>query len=178
MNLLIALALTSFTAHAQTSATPASALPPTDAQIAAIVEEANDADIDNGKMAKSKTKNKTIQAFADHMVKDHKQANKELKAVLKKTDIDKTESPTSEGIEKTAEDTAKRLKGLKGADFDKAYVDSEVELHNSVLMSLEKNLIPNAKAPELQGYLKKTREVIAAHLAHAKELQATLNQTK
>lgn len=63
---------------------------------------------------------------------------------------------------------------MKGADFDKAYVDNEVGYHQAVIDALDKTLIPNAKNAELKETLVKIRPAFVAHLEHAKKLQASL----
>jgi len=44
-----------------------------------------------------------------------------------------------------------------------------------VLDAIDQALIPNAKNAQLKDLLTKTRPAIAAHLEHAKSLQASLN---
>jgi putative membrane protein len=66
------------------------------------------------------------------------------------------------------------LKGLKGAAFDKAYVDNEVAYHQAVLDAVDKTLIPGASNAELKALLVKVRPAFVAHLEHAKKLQASL----
>jgi plastocyanin len=67
------------------------------------------------------------------------------------------------------------LKTLSGAEFDKAYVDHEVVYHQQVLDAIDKTLVPNASNAELKALLVKVRPAIAAHLDHAKMLQASLS---
>jgi putative membrane protein len=69
------------------------------------------------------------------------------------------------------------LKTLNGADFDKAYIDHEVEYHQSVLDALDKTLIPGATNAELKALLEKTRPAFAAHLEHAKQVQGSLGKS-
>lgn len=64
--LLIATVLTSVLAFS----TQAQAL--TDHQIAGILEEANDTEIDAAKLAKDDAKNKEVKEFAKHMIDEHK----------------------------------------------------------------------------------------------------------
>jgi len=69
---------------------------------------------------------------------------------------------------------AHELMQLRGAAFDKAYVDHEVAYHQAVLDAVDKTLIPNAKNAELKALLVKVRPAFVAHLEHAKHLQASL----
>jgi putative membrane protein len=149
---------------------------PTDPQIAGIVVTANQIDVDAGKIAKSRSKNKEVQDFAQLMITDHTAVNKQASALAKKLGVKPADSDTSKSLKQAAADTAKKLKGLKGAQFDKAYVDNEVVYHQQVLDAIDKVLIPNADNAELKGLIEKVRPAIAAHLEHAKHLQASMGK--
>jgi putative membrane protein len=149
---------------------------PNDAQIAAIVVVANQVDIDAGKLAESKSGNKEVKAFAQRMVADHTGVNKAATELVTKLKVKPEDNPTSNGLKKGGEETLKRLKGLKGAEFDKAYVDNEVTYHQTVLDAVDKTLIPSVKNDELKALLVKVRPAFADHLEHAKHLQASLNK--
>lgn len=147
---------------------------PTDPQIAGIVVTANQIDVDAGKVAKSRSKNKEVQGFAQQMITDHTAVNKQAGALAKKLGVKPEDSDTSKSLKQAAAETAKKLKGLKGAAFDKAYVDHEVAYHQQVLDAIDKLLVPSAQNAELKGLIEKVRPAIAAHLEHAKHLQASL----
>jgi putative membrane protein len=84
------------------------------------------------------------------------------------------ESATSKSLKDEGAATLKKLKGMKGAEFDKAYIDNEVSYHQTVLDALDKTLIPNAKNAELKDLLMKTRPAFEDHLEHAKKIQASM----
>jgi len=164
----LACALFALSAHAQQAAAPS------DAQIAGIVVAANQIDIDAGKAAKAKSKNKEVQAFAQQMITDHSAVNKQAGDLVKKLKVKPEDSDTSKGLKSAAKQTADKLKGLSGAEYDKAYADNEVAYHQQVLDALDKALIPNAKNAELKGLLEKVRPAFVAHLEHAKMVVASL----
>jgi len=147
---------------------------PTDPQIAGIVVTANKIDVDAGKLAKSHTKNKEVSQFAQQMITDHTAVNKQAGALAKKLGVKPEDSDTSKSLKAGAADNIKNLKVLKGAAFDKAYVDHEVAYHQAVLDAIDKTLIPNAKNAELKDLIVKVRPAIAAHLDHAKMVQGDL----
>jgi putative membrane protein len=155
---------------------PAAALAqaPSDPQIAGIVVTANQIDVDAGKLAKSTSKNKEVQQFAQQMITDHTAVNKQAAALAKKLGVKPADSDTSKSLKQGAKENMANLKKLKGAAFDKAYVDHEVAYHDAVLGAIDKVLIPNAQNAELKGLIEKVRPAIAAHLDHAKHLQETL----
>src|SRR5712672_4627096 len=137
---------------------------PSDPQIAGIVVTADQIDIDAGKLAKSHTKNKEVSKFAQQMITDHTAVNKQAGALAKKLGVKPEDSPTSQSLKTGAAENTKNLKGLKGAAFDKAYVDHEVGYHQRVLDAIDKLLIPSAKNAELKDLIVKVRPAIAAHL--------------
>jgi putative membrane protein len=154
----------------------AQAAGPTDPQIAAIVVTANQVDIDAGKLAKGKTHNKDVKAFAQQMITDHTAVNKQAGDLVKKLGVKPESNPTSEALKKGGDENMAKLKKLKGKEFDKAYVDHEVDYHQQVLDAIDKTLVPSAKNPELKGLIEKVRPAIAAHLDHAKHLQSEMGK--
>lgn len=147
---------------------------PDDAQIAAIVVAANQVDIDAGKLAEKMSKNAEVKAFAKQMVTDHSGVNKQAVALVTKLKVTPQENDTSKSLKQGGKENMAKLRGLKGAEFDKAYVGHEVDYHQAVIDALDKTLIPNARNAELKDTLVKVRPAFVAHLEHAKSLQASL----
>jgi putative membrane protein len=147
---------------------------PSDPQIAHIVVTANQIDIDAGKLAKSRSKNKEVQAFAQQMITDHSAVNKQAGALAKKLGVKPENNDTSKALKQGAQENMASLKKLKDGQFDKAYVDHEVAYHQQVLDAIDKVLIPDAQNAELKGLIEKVRPAIQAHLDHAKHVQADL----
>ena len=174
MNKLFALAATALISVA--FGVPTYAAGPNDAQIAAIVVTANQVDINAGELAKAKASNKEVKAFAQRMITDHTGVNKSAVDLVTKLKVKPEENETSKSLKLGGADTIKRLKGLKGKEFDKAYVDNEVSYHQTVLDALDNTLIPNAQNDELKALLVKVRPAFVAHLEHAKQIQASLGR--
>jgi putative membrane protein len=149
---------------------------PTDAQIAHIVVTANQVDIDAGKLAESKGHSKEVRAFGKQMVTDHSGVNKQAVALVTKLKVKPEDNPTSQSLKQGGVDNLNNLKGLKGAAFDKAYIDHEVAYHEQVLDAIDKVLIPNAKNEELKDLIVKVRPAFVGHLEHAKKIQASLGK--
>jgi len=158
-------------APAAATAAPAG---PTDPQIAAIVVTANQVDIDAGKLAKSKAKDKEVRQLAQMMITDHSGVNKSATALVKKLKVTPEPNDTSKSLKQGGDDNLANLKKLKGKEFDKAYVDHEVAYHQAVLDAVDKTLIPSAKNEELKALLVKVRPAFVAHLEHAKQVQSSL----
>lgn len=147
---------------------------PSDPQIAGIVVTANQIDVDAGKLAKSRSRNKEVQQFAQQMITDHTAVNRQAGALARKLGVKPADSDTRKSLKKGAAGNVAKLKKLKGASFDRAYVEHEVVYHQAVLDAIDKLLIPSAQNAELKGLIEKVRPAIAAHLDHAKHLQESL----
>lgn len=145
-----------------------------DAQIASIVVTANQVDIDAGKLATTQASSPEVKKFGQQMVTDHTGVNKQAVDLVTKLKVTPEDNPTSKSLKAGGEENVKNLKGLKGAAFDKAYIDHEVAYHQSVLDAVDKTLIPGAKNAELKALLEKVRPAFVAHLEHAKHIQASL----
>jgi putative membrane protein len=150
---------------------------PTDPQIAAIVVTANQVDIDAGKVAKSRSQSREVQAFAQLMVTDHSGVNKAATELVQKLNVTPEPSATSASLKKDGDQNVASLQKLAGRAFDVAYVSHEVEYHQAVLDALDKTLIPGAKNEELKALLVKVRPAFVAHLEHARHLLAQLGKS-
>jgi putative membrane protein len=145
-----------------------------DAQIASIVVTANQVDIDAGKLAASRSSNGDVKKFAQLMVTDHTGVNKQAVDLATKLKVTPQDNPTSQSLKAGGEKNLANLKSLKGAAFDKAYIDNEVAYHQQVLDAVDKVLIPSAQNAELKALLVKVRPAFVAHLEHAKHIQSSL----
>lgn len=165
---LAALLLMSGSAFAQGTAKPS------DPQIAHIAYTAGVLDIEAGKQALAKSKNKDVRAFAEEMVRDHSAVNDQALALVKKLNVTPADNDTSKALTKQAAAKKAELSKLDGAAFDKAYVANEVAFHKTVNGALETLLIPSASNAELKSLLQTGLKVFQGHQQHAEHLATTL----
>jgi putative membrane protein len=154
----------------------ASAQAVNDAQIAAIVVTANQVDVDAGKLAESKGTHPEVKAFGKQMVADHSGVNKQATALVTKLGVKPEDNPTAQSLKAGGAENVKKLSGLSGAAFDKAYIDHEVVYHQQVLDAIDKTLVPGAQNAELKALLVKVRPAFVAHLNHAQTIQKALSK--
>ena len=145
-----------------------------DAQIASIVVTANQVDVDAGKLAASISKNAEVKKFAQLMVTDHNAVNQQAVDLVTRLKVTPEDNDTSRSLRAGGEKNLATLKALKGAVFDRAYVNHEVAYHQAVLDAVDNTLIPNAKNAELKALLVKVRPAFVAHLEHAKHIASSL----
>jgi predicted outer membrane protein len=77
-------------------------------------------------------------------------------------------------LQNDSQKTLTKLNQAKGADFDRAYLDAQVEGHEKALDTLRQRLLPSANNPELTKYLRGLQPKIEQHLARARTLRDAL----
>jgi putative membrane protein len=149
------------------AAAPPKAEPLSDEQIAAITDAANTAEIEQAKLAESKSKDAGVKRFAAMMIAHHGAA----KAKQAKLKLKPAESAVSTSLQADAASTLDTLKTDKGKDFDKAYIAAQVDGHQKVLDTINDKLLPSVKNADLKAYLEEIKPRVEQHLKEAKQLQ-------
>ena len=157
------------------STTGASAAPATlsDANIVAILDQANAADSARGRLAETKATSADVKNFGRLMVGEHHALRQQGQQLAKKLNVTPQPPPNdqSEAQAKTEMDSLNAMP--KGKAWDKAYIDYEVNYHQQVLQTATKAL-DAAQNQELKDLIKKAAPVIQKHLDRAKEIQQKL----
>ena len=143
-----------------------------DEQIAAITDAANTAEIEQAKVAEAKSKNAEVKRFAAMMIKHHGEA----KAKQAKLKLAPADSSDSTAMKSDAANTLDTLKKDTAKEFDKAYIDAQVEGHQKVLDAINQKLLPNVKSPGLKAYLDEIKPRVEDHLKVAKDLQQNFDK--
>ena len=161
---------------ADTSAPGASSTTPgtwTDANIFALLDEANMGDSAAGALAGTKGTSSALRDFGRRMARDHHTLRVQGEALAKRMKI----TPIPPDQDNLLADSQKNLDNLnataKGKDFDKAYIDSEVEVHKRVL-ELVTRAMEEAESTELKNLIQKAAPVIRDHLDLAQSIQQSL----
>ena len=118
-----------------------------------------------------KSKDAAIQKFAAKMIAAHEEAKKNQD----KLKLPMAESMLGNSLGTEAASALNTLKGAEGKDFDKAYIDAQVNEHQKLLDALNDKLIPNVKNPDLKAYLNQILPHVNRHLQEAQELQRTVS---
>jgi len=146
----------------------------TDGQIAEIVMTANKEEISDANIARSITENKDVKGFAQHMIDEHSKNEKTESKLTEKDRIKPIENEVAQTLKRDAEAKLADLKQLRGAEFDKAYIELQIEMHQQLLTALDQKLIPAAQNTDFKGYLEETKKHVKKHLELAKKLQTAM----
>ena len=154
---------------------PMTAVPLTDAQIAAISAAANRGEVEQGKLATGKAKDAKVKKFAAMMTLHHGDADKGETALLKKQNLTPEESTTSTQLTLESSRLVESLRALAGTEFDKAYIDAQVKEHTAILETMDTKLLPAVQNADLKTGLTAMRAKVDAHLKEAQAIQTSLN---
>lgn len=147
---------------------------PTDPQIAHIAYTAGEIDIKAAELALKTSQDKQVRAFAEEMVRDHKAVNDKALALVNKLNVKPEDNDTSRSLVQQAERERAKLMSLKGAEFDKAYMDNEVAYHKTVNGALSNTLIPSAQNAELKSLLQSGLKIFQGHQQHAEQIAGNM----
>ena len=101
------------------------AIPLTDGQILDITHTANIGEIEQARVALTRSKDARVRSLAQMMVQDHSQADKKGMVLAKKENLERSPSAASQSLESDAQSTTGTLRADPAADFDKSYVDAQ-----------------------------------------------------
>ncbi len=154
-----------------TTAAPTAVL--TDVNIVALLDEANAGDSAMGKLASTKGTSASVKEFGRDMARDHHKLREAGQAVAKKENL-APQAPANDTLATAAGKMQDNLTSMaKGKDWDKAYIDNEVAVHQSVLNLLQ-TASTAAQDTSLKALITKAQPTIQAHLTKAQSIQSKL----
>lgn len=147
--------------------------PADDAAILAVLELANVSDSAAGAIAASKATSSDLRAFAAQMVRDHHAMRLEGERVARRLRL--TEELSADTSRESGPAATLSLLNAtpRGGDFDKAYIDHEVEFHLDFLETVT-GAMERAGETEVKAFIQKLAPMLQEHLDRAKELQSRL----
>jgi putative membrane protein len=126
------------------------------------------AEVELGKLAAQKGQSDAVKDFARLMIEDHVKANERLSALAEQAGL----TPPKE-IDQEHRAVRDRLEKLSGAEFDRAYIQSQLQDHQKTAQLLEWE-IGSAQDPALKSFAAETLPVVLRHLRRAQEIAAEL----
>jgi putative membrane protein len=145
----------------------------TDANILALLDEANAADSAAGAVAATKGTAAAVRDFGKRMMRDHHQLRAQGEALAKKLNV-MPAAPSDDPVTPAAQKEMDTLNSTaKGKDFDRAYIDAEVDIHKAVL-DIATKAAAQTQAAELKNLIQKAAPTIQGHLDRAEAIQKTL----
>ena len=153
-------------AAASTNAAPAL----DDATIVAIFDAANTFDIETGSLAVKRAENAEVRDYGKMLSQVHTEVRKKGRELAAKLGVTPTTpKPFQMAVDHAA--TMQKLRGLKGAAFDRAFLQHEQAYHAAVLDAVKTTLLPAIKNQELKDFVASLGPAFEAHRLAAENLE-------
>ena len=144
-----------------------------DPTIVAIFDAANTADMETGALAERQGASQEVRDFGAMLVRDHRMVRQQGRDLAARLGV----TPTPPKNDQSAKDHAAalaRLRGLKGAEFDRAFLQHEAAFHKAVIEAVTGTLLPAIENAELKALVEKVAPAFQAHMTMAQQLEKKL----
>jgi putative membrane protein len=128
------------------------------------------AEVVHGKQAQANGSSDDVKTFAQRMIADHTKANDELKGLAAKKGVS---LPTE--LDQKHQAMQQKLEKMKGADFDRAYMQHMVQAHKQAV-TLFQNEAKTGKDADARAWAEKTLPTLQEHLKMATEIDAKVGK--
>jgi putative membrane protein len=122
-------------------------------------------EVELGKVATEKGQSSDVKDFGARMVKDHTQANDQLKSLAEKKGI-----ALSSSLDARHQGQVDRLSKLSGTAFDKAYVTNQVRAHEMTVKLFQQEA-QSGQDPDLKAFANQTLPTLKDHCSSIMSIQ-------
>jgi putative membrane protein len=139
-----------------------------------FIKEAADggmAEVELGQLAADKASRPEVKAFAERMVKDHSQANDQLKQIAAQKGVTLPSSPSAKH-----EAMKDKLSKLSGDAFDQAYMSSMLKDHQKDVAAFQKEST-SGQDPDVKQFAAQTLPTLKDHLKQAESVSPKLTSS-
>jgi putative membrane protein len=126
-------------------------------------------------MASKQATTPAVKRIATQLVTDHTKNRREVTALAKKLNVSLTPAT---GGDVSARDSAAmpaELQGKSGPEFDRAFVQHQIQLHENNIQKIQTQLLPAVEEPQVKAYLQKTLKAMQGHLATLQKTEQQLS---
>jgi len=131
-------------------------------------------EIETGKLAQQQASDPSVKQFGGQLVNDHQQTTNDLKALVSGGKV-RANLPTA--MDSTHQGKLDKLKGLSGADFDKAFDDLQTSVHKDAT-SLFERYSKGGENADLKAFAAKYLPTLQHHLQTAEDLSKNRTTTQ
>ncbi len=143
----------------------------TDGQIAQVLTNVDEAEVQQAQLALTKTNNPQTRDFANMMIEQHTASKQQAAQLASQANINPTPSQIANKLQTETSKTLEKLNTADPSDFDEMYVKAQIAQHKEVLDLLNDKLIPAAKDPMLRRQLATTKAMVKHHIDAAEKIE-------
>jgi putative membrane protein len=147
----------------------------TDANIVALLDEANKADSSTAAMVLPKLSSPKAKEFARLMMTSHHGLRVQGQQLARQANIT-PQPPSPDPLQPLVKNATDALQGKTGTALDHAYIEQEITMHRNVI-DMAKKMEDQAQNPQLKALIKKAGPVLDGHLQRAEQIQKGFSRT-
>lgn len=141
-----------------------------DAAIVGIFDAANTWDIATGALAAKKATRPDVKEFGAMLARDHEQVRQQGRDLATKLAVSPTPVAKDFALLKNHQEAMKKLEGLTGSAFERAFLEHEVAFHKAVIDAVTSTFLPAIKNAELKAFVQKVAPAFQAHMLAAENM--------
>jgi len=140
-------------------------------QILHILRTANSVESELGDMAATRAIDAEVRRYAQTVAADHRALNQIIDSIATSIRMIPTDNPVSAEMRAKSDTIRADLTARAGGDFDRAYINHDAQLHQSMLDRIDNDLMRRTQRPEILQLMDRIRPALAAHLQMARQIQ-------
>lgn len=148
-----------------------------DRQLAACLLTKNKGEVELGKFASERAKDRDVKEFAEQLVKDHSRVVDKLEQIVGSQQPNDRRSQIAREIDEQCLASLKQELGNKSeSEFDACYVGSQISGHMQMAATLK--VLSSHTSGQLSEIIQEARPIVDKHLANAKKLMDQLDRSR
>ena len=146
----------------------------TPAGVLSQMNVSNTTEIQLSTLAAKMASSPQVKQIARKLVTDHTKNREAVRALAQKVNVSLT--PAQGGSVSSADSVAmpEDLRNLSGAEFDQAWLQYQINAHNSNIQRIQNQTLPAVQDPQIKTYLQKTLTDMQGHLASLEQVEQQL----
>jgi len=156
-------------------ASPSPAPPParwSDGDIVAALRAADAGRDHDAKTARARSKSVRVDRFAEDVLQQERELLHDEAGLT--LSLGATKSPLEELVEEARRSADVTAIGAHGSDFDRDFMAGEIRYEHELMRLIDDEMLPNARSPQLHGFLQSLRATIEKRIVAAEEVSTNL----
>ena len=146
----------------------------TDANVVDVLTVANQGEVDYSQIGVDKATNASVKEFAQMMVKDHGTMLDAVKSLSSRLNVVPATNDKANDLKEENTKDINDLNTKTGKDFDKEFMDEQVDMHQETL-DLLNDLDGRTTNADLKAAIAEAKPKVQAHLDQAKAIKDKLD---
>lgn len=146
----------------------------TDANVVDVITVANQGEVDYSQVGVQKATNASLKAFARKMVKEHGTIIDDVKALASRLNVTPAPNDKANELKGEVQKDINDLNAKTGKDFDKEFIDEQIDMHQEML-DLLNDLDGRTTNADLKTAIAAAKPKVQAHLDEAKVIKDAID---